>query len=489
MPAVTVPDPALIVLVGASASGKSTWAAERYRPSEIVSSDQLRGVVGSGEHDLDASADAFALLDQIVAARLRRGLNTVIDTLGLDADRRREHLALARRAALPAVAVLFDTDSAECRRRNSRRARPVPTSVLDSQLRRMPDVAAEVAAEGWVVISEPGQAAVEPSHSAGSQVAAERQQREPAQLSLVLQVSRLPWGDDPADWLAAVAAAAVEAGLDGIALMDHLIQIPQVGRAWEPIPEPWVTLGMLAGQAPGLRLGTLVSPVTFRQPGLLAKAMSTLDVLSGGRAFCGLGAGWWQREHAGFGLPFPAARERFDLLEASIETIRALWRPGTREFAGDRVSLPETTCYPRPVSAIPIIVGGAGERRTLDIAARLADGCNLPAALDVLDHKLAVLSKHCEQAGRDPAELLVTVLDIPVLGTDRDHAAELVELLRGRTTAAAYARQHHAGTAADLIGRYRLLAQRGVGMVFVSLPDLSGPEDVLRLAPVTAAFA
>ncbi|MDR2985863.1 MAG: LLM class flavin-dependent oxidoreductase [Nocardiopsaceae bacterium] len=488
MPAVTVPDPALVVLVGPSGSGKSTWAAERYRTSEIVSSDQLRGVVGSGEHDLDASSDAFALLDQIVAARLRRGLNTVVDTLGLDADRRRAHLALARQAGLPAVAVLFDTDAADCRRRNRNRARPVPATALNSQLRRMSDAAGELVAEGWAVVSEAGQAAVEPSHSPGSQVAAERQRNERTELSLVLQVSRFPWGDDPADWLTAVAAAAAEAGLVGIAVMDHLIQIPQVGRAWEPIPEPWITLGLLAGVAPGMLLGTLVSPVTLRQPGVMAKAMATLDALTGGRAFCGLGAGWWEREHAAFGVPFPPAKQRFDQLETAIETMKALWRPGTRAYAGDRVSLPETTCYPRPVEDIPIIVGGSGERRTLDITARLADGCNLPASLDVLDHKLAVLRKHCERAGRDPGELLVTVLDVPVLGRDRDHAADLVEQLRGRTSAAAYARQHHAGTAADLVGRYRLLAQRGVDMIFVSLPDLSGPEDVLRLAPVAAAF-
>src|SRR5258708_35273394 len=114
MPAVTVPDPALVVLVGPSGSGKSTWAAARYRPSEIVGSDQLRGIVGSGEHDLDASADAFTLLDQIVAARLRRGLTTVVHTLGLDAERRRYHLDLARRAGLPAGAVLFGTAAADC---------------------------------------------------------------------------------------------------------------------------------------------------------------------------------------------------------------------------------------------------------------------------------------------------------------------------------------------------------------------------------------
>ncbi len=489
MPAVTVPDPALVVLVGASGSGKSSWAAGRYRSSEIVSSDQLRGVIGSGEHDLGASADAFALLDQIVSARLRRGLTTVVDTLGMDPGRRRAHLELARRAGLPAVAVLFPAPAAVCRRRNRERARPVPAAVLDGQLRRMAGAADEITAEGWSVISDADQTAIEPSHSPGSSAAAAQQRGEPTALSLVLQISRFPWGDDPATWLSAVASAAVEAGLTGVALMDHLIQIPQVGRAWEPIPEPWVTLGMLAGLRPGLRLGTLVSPVTFRPPGILAKAMATLDVLSGGQAFCGLGAGWWDREHAAFGLPFPPARERFDQLEAAIETIRALWRQGTSAYAGERVSLPETTCYPRPVSAIPVIVGGGGERRTLEIAARLADGCNLPASLDVLDRKLAVLREHCERAGRDPAALQVTVLDVPVVGRDRDHAADLVERLRGRTSAAAYARQHHAGTAADHVGRYRLLAERGVRTVFVSLPGLSGPEDVLRLAPVAAAFA
>src|SRR5579859_5951498 len=117
MAGAVIPDPALVVLVGASGSGKSTWAAARYRPAEVVSSDQLRGVVGSGEQDLDASADAFALLDQIVAARLRRGLTAVVDTLGLDPARRLGYLGLARNSGLPAVVVLVDTDAAQCRRR------------------------------------------------------------------------------------------------------------------------------------------------------------------------------------------------------------------------------------------------------------------------------------------------------------------------------------------------------------------------------------
>jgi alkanesulfonate monooxygenase SsuD/methylene tetrahydromethanopterin reductase-like flavin-dependent oxidoreductase (luciferase family)/predicted kinase len=485
-----IPDPALVVLIGPAGSGKSVWAAERYRPQEVVSSDRLRAVVGSGEHDLDASDDAFALLDHIVAARLRRGLMTVIDTLGLEPARRRGYLELARASRLAAVAVLFRTDPAECRRRNRARGQAVPAAALDGQLRRMRAAVTEVAAEGWDLVLDADTAHPEPSHTPGAMSAASEQRRRPVQMSLILQVSRFGWDTgDPAAWLAAVARNAAGAGLQGIALMDHLIQIPQVGRAWEPIPEPWVTLGMLAGLEPGLRLGSLVTPVTFRAPGILAKTVATLDALSGGRAFCGIGAGWWEREHAAFGLPFPPAPDRLDRLETAIETLRALWRPGTKAYQGRRISLPETTCYPRPVSQIPVIVGGSGEKRTLRIAARLGDGCNLPSDLATLDRKLAVLRQHCVEAGRDPAEVEVTVLDVPVIGRDREQAASIVERLRGRATAAAYARQHHAGTADDHIGRYRLLAERGVTTVFVALPDLADPDDVLRLAPVAAAFA
>jgi alkanesulfonate monooxygenase SsuD/methylene tetrahydromethanopterin reductase-like flavin-dependent oxidoreductase (luciferase family)/predicted kinase len=517
-----IPDPALVVLAGTAGSGKSAWASSRYAAAEVVSSDRLRGVVGSGEHDLDASDDAFALLDQIVTARVRRGLTTVVDTLGLDQNRRRGYLKLARRHGLPAVVVLFETDPAECRRRNRARDRPVPAAALDGQLRRMRAVAEEIPAEGWDLVltagtaqsstvvsstvvsstvvsgtvqsgtNQPGTNQPEPSHTPGARRAAREQQRAPARLGFVLQLSRFGWDDDPggpAAWLAAVARNAAQAGLRGIALMDHLIQIPQVGRAWEPIPEPWVTLGMLAALEPGLRLGTLVTPATFRAPGILAKTVATLDALSGGRAFCGVGAGWWDREHAAFGLPFPPAPQRLDQLETVIETLRALWAPGTRAYRGERVSLPETTCYPRPAGRIPVIVGGSGEQRTLRIAARLGDGCNLPSDLGTLDRKLAVLRRHCLAAGRDPGQVEVTVLDVPVIGRDRDHAAAVVERLRGRVSAAAFAARHHAGTTVDHIGRYRLLAERGVTTVFVALPDLAHPDDVLRLAPVTAAFA
>jgi len=241
---------------------------------------------------------------------------------------------------------------------------------------------------------------------------------------------------------------------------------------------------MLAGLETRLRLGTLVTPVTFRPAGITAKTVATLDTVSGGRAFVGVGAGWWEREHLAFGLPFPGPAERLDALETAIETMRALWAKGTKAYDGERVALPETTSYPRPVGDVPVLVGGSGERRTLQIAARLGDGCNIPSDLETLDRKREVLRRHCLDAGRDPAEVAVTVLDVPVVGRDRDDVWARVERLRGRTSAASFAHRHNAGTAQQHRDRHRVLAEHGVSTVFVALPDLEGPEDLLALAPM-----
>jgi alkanesulfonate monooxygenase SsuD/methylene tetrahydromethanopterin reductase-like flavin-dependent oxidoreductase (luciferase family) len=162
--------------------------------------------------------------------------------------------------------------------------------------------------------------------------------------------------------------------------------------------------------------------------------------------------------------------------------MRALWAAGTKAYDGERVSLPETTCYPRPVGGLPVIVGGAGERRTLRIAARLADACNVPSG--VLEAKADVLRRHCEEAGRDPDEVALTVLDLPVVGSNRDDVWQRVERHRGRTAAAVYARQHNAGTPDRHRARYEALHARGVSTVFVALPGLDGPEDVLRAGPM-----
>jgi alkanesulfonate monooxygenase SsuD/methylene tetrahydromethanopterin reductase-like flavin-dependent oxidoreductase (luciferase family)/predicted kinase len=477
-----LPDPALVVLVGPSGAGKTTWAQARYRRAEVVSADDLRSVVGSGRHDLGASADAFEVLDLIVAARLRRGLTTVVDTLGLDGVRRRGYLDQALGAGMPAVVVAFSTADKLCRLRNAGRDRPVPARVMASQFRSFRAVHDGLVDEGWTrvlhVVADSAPHGDEP-----------RPQPDPPELSgpaagfeVMLQVSRFPWGENPASWLKDVALAADEAGFAGIALMDHLIQIPQVGSAWEPIPEPWVTLGMLAGLDTRLRLGTLVSPVTFRPAGITAKTVATLDALTGGRAFVGVGAGWWEREHRAFGLPFPGTAERLDTLETAIETMRALWAKGTKPYSGQGVALPETTCYPRPDHDVPVIVGGSGERRTLRIAARLGDGCNVSSDAETLDRKRDVLRQHCNDVGRDPDEVALTVLDLPVVGRDRDDAWAKVEQLRGRSSAAVYARRHHPGTPQQHRDRYQLLAEHGVDVVFVALPDLKGADDVLALS-------
>jgi alkanesulfonate monooxygenase SsuD/methylene tetrahydromethanopterin reductase-like flavin-dependent oxidoreductase (luciferase family)/predicted kinase len=482
-----LPDPAVVVLAGAAGSGKSTWAGRRFRTAEVVSSDALRAAVGSGPSDLDASVEAFALLDQIVSARTKRSLMTVIDTLGLDPERRADYLRLARMTRLPAVLVIMNTAAELCRERNRQRDRPVPAPVLTEQLRKINRLIESADDEGWdqVLIIDQGS----PAHTPSDEPTPDRDHGTATGPRVVLQVSRFPWGEtDPGSWLSELAMTANEIGFDGLALMDHLIQIPQVDRAWEPIPEPWVTLGMLAALDTNLRLGTLVSPVTFREPGIIAKTVATLDVLSNGRAFCGLGAGWWLREHQAYGLDFPSNSQRLDQLQVCIETLRALWAPGTKPYHGRYVHLPETTCYPRPVSDVPIIVGGSGERRTLRIVAEQADGCNLHSDQTLLQAKIDILHKHCAAVGRDPESVEITVLDLPVIGTDREDVAVRVERLRGRLPAAIYAARHHAAPAVDHAHRYRELVDLGVRTIFIALPDLAGADDLARCAPLLAAL-
>ena len=355
------------------------------------------------------------------------------------------------------------------------RDRPVPAPALAAQLRKVSDVVPLLAGEGWdaVVHVDSSETADEGAAPVVAPVAPPAAAPRSG-LRFVLQVSRFPWGDDPAGWLESVALAADSVGFHGLALMDHLIQIPQVGRAWDPIPEPWVTLGLLAGLPTRLDLGTLVSPASLHLAGRLAKSAATLSALTGGRAFCGVGAGWWEREHHGYGMPFLPPGRRVADLERCLETLRALWRPGTKAYDGSSSSLPETTLYPRPV-------GDAADRRRRTRTARArarrtaGDACNVPP--DPVPQARAVM-------GDKP----VTVLDLPVLGRDREHAAQLVERLRGRTSAASYAAAHPAGIAIDHVARYGALADAGVSTVFVAPPDLAGADEVERFAPVLAAF-
>ncbi len=475
------PDPALVWLVGPAGSGKSTWAVQHYRPAEIVSSDELRGRLGSGEADLSASADAFEVLERIAAARLGRGLTAVVDTLGFDHELRQRLGAAADQVGTPCFAVVFDTDIDACLVRNGDRPRPVPVGVLRSQVRRHPRVVERIIADGWNVERVAGAAA-------GSQVVPSRVRSGPDRrsgLKFYLHISRFDEGAPSS--VVETARAAAEVGFAGISLMDHLVQIPQVGRRWDPILDPYVTLARLVATAPGLEMGVLVSPVTFRHVAVLAKMLATLDVLSEGMAFCGLGAGWFESEHSNLGLEFPPSGERLDRLEDTIGALRALWGPGSKPFETETITLLDTTGYPRPVrGTIPILIGGGGERRTIPIAARLADRWNLSSRLDRLDEKLFLLRAECERIGRDPTEIETSVLDPTLVGSDRADLAELVERYRGQEDAAAFSRRLRAGTVDQQVERYGDLAQK-VDAVFVSLRDASA-EGVRRFAPVLAAF-
>ena len=332
---------------------------EHFRAAEVVSSDALRAVVGSGEHDLDASADAFALLDAIVAARVGRGLTVVVDTLGhgARAAARASVRSPRRRDCRPSPSSSTPT-RAECRARNRARDRPVPATVLDAQLARMREVAgrARRPRAGTSYIGRASSAASRrssPLHSPGARTArGSAGASRPSELGFVLQLSSFPWGEDPIG-LAGRRSSTPQrtAGFEGIALMDHLIQIPQVGRAWDPLPEPFVTLGALAGLAARtgrpLRLGTLVTPVTFRQPGVVAKAVATLDVLSRRRRVLRDRRGLVGARARGV-RRCAAAGARADGRSSAtaIETLRALWSPGTKAYAGERVDAARDDALP-----------------------------------------------------------------------------------------------------------------------------------------------
>jgi F420-dependent oxidoreductase-like protein len=208
--------------------------------------------------------------------------------------------------------------------------------------------------------------------------------------------------------LAATARAADDGGCSDFTLMDHYFQMESRAPAQEPMLEGYTALGFLAGQTRRIRLGLLVTGVTYRHPGLLAKIVTTLDVLSGGRAQLGIGAAWYEREHHGLGVPFPPVAERFERLEEALRICRQMWSDDDGPFDGKYYQLAETLCSPRPIQqpGPKVLIGGSGERKTLRLVARYADACNLFAASpSVVAHKIEVLAAHCDAEGRDPAEI------------------------------------------------------------------------------------
>jgi F420-dependent oxidoreductase-like protein len=225
--------------------------------------------------------------------------------------------------------------------------------------------------------------------------------------------------------LADTAEAVEDAGLSWLSVMDHVLQIEP---ATDPMLEAYTTLGFLAARTETVRLGALVTGVTYRHPGLLAKIVSTLDVLAGGRATLGIGAAWYEREHLALGVPYPPLAERFERLAETLRICRQMWTPGQDgPFEGTHYRLAETLSSPQPLSrpgrGPEIMIGGGGERRTLRLVAEHGDACNLFATSpDEVAHKLDVLRGHCDAVGRDYADIRVTLVmgGAPLLEGDVD---------------------------------------------------------------------
>jgi F420-dependent oxidoreductase-like protein len=232
--------------------------------------------------------------------------------------------------------------------------------------------------------------------------------------------------------LATVARTADDAGFDFIALMDHFFQIPQVGPPESDMLEAYTTLGYLAACTSRARLLTLVTGVVYRHPGILAKIVTTLDVLSGGRAWLGIGAAWNEEESRGLGIPFPPVAERFERLEETLRICLQMWRDDQSPYHGRHYQLERPLNHPLPISRPhpPIMIGGSGERKTLRFVARYAQACNLFPGPE-LPRKLDVLREHCEAEGRDYDEIEKTCYFLYDVGKNGENAAQVVDQLGG----------------------------------------------------------
>jgi F420-dependent oxidoreductase-like protein len=389
--------------------------------------------------------------------------------------------------------VAFDTPAAQCRARNRARAKRIPVEVLTSQLRAWPSTRDALSGEGYDAVLAPQAVRVVPAGLVTANQAARRQYERPTGLRFGLHLGSFALeGGTPAAAarLREIAVAAEDAGFDAIYVMDHFRQIPQVGRAWDDFLESYTTLAYLAACTSRVRLGALVTGITYRNVAHLGKIVATLDVLSGGRAVCGLGLAWFEAEHKAYGWDFPPVGQRYAMLEDALRLLPALWGPGSPAFAGRVLSVPETLCYPRPLQdRIPIVVGGGGERRTLRLAARYGDAANVFGDLATVRRKATVLREHCGAAGRDPAEVALTHLSTALVGDTDAHVAELVQRLRPRgRTASQYTAAVNAGTVSDHVGRFRELAEAGVREVMVRLPDLTDARPLERMARIIGAF-
>ena len=252
-------------------------------------------------------------------------------------------------------------------------------------------------------------------------------------MKLGLHIPNFTWAGGPSTLgsdLSTIAQAAEAVGFDRMSVMDHVFQMVRLGGPEMEMLESTTALGFIAGKTERMKLLALVNGVVYREPGLLAKSVTTLDVLSGGRAMLGIGAAWYEEEAAGLGLLFPPLSERFDRLEEALQICLQMWSDSDDAFSGQHYELARTLNFPQALSRPhpPILIGGSGEKKTLRLVAKYAQACNLFPG-DDLGHKVEVLKEHCEREGRDYAEIEKTVLFNFDPGSDGELCGEMLDRL------------------------------------------------------------
>jgi F420-dependent oxidoreductase-like protein len=298
-----------------------------------------------------------------------------------------------------------------------------------------------------------------------------------------LQIPNFSFGGDASqifETVAELAQTAEQTGFDSVWVMDHFYQLPPLGGPDQPMLESYTILGALGARTERVKLGALVGGVTYRNPALVAKAATTLDVITKGRAICGLGAAWFDVEHAGLGFDFPPAGERLSRLEEAVQICRAMFTEESPSFEGKYYSITNARNVPRPIrpEGIPIMVGGGGEKRTLRTVARYADMCNLFGDAETLRHKFDVLRTHCEDAGRPYEAITRSRLATMVLTEDSaqtDATNQMLASLPASRASAAF----NVGTEKEILSQIDELEEAGVQYFIFNMP-LSSVEMVRR---------
>jgi F420-dependent oxidoreductase-like protein len=308
--------------------------------------------------------------------------------------------------------------------------------------------------------------------------------RAPITLDLHLPNFNYP-GVPPEDLferLVDIATTAEDSGFSTITVMDHLHQIPGVGPRTNYMLEGNTILGALAARTSRASLGLLVGGVMYRNPALMAKIATTLDIISGGRAILGLGAAWFEEEHNAYGYPFPPLRERFEHLEDALQIARLMFTEAEPSFEGRHHSIRNILNNPKPIRGdIPIMVGGSGERKTLRLVAKYADACNLFGDVERVKHLLGVLERHCEDVGRDPAEITKTRMGTLFIAESDEAAQRKLDAsnVDERRRAMAFV-----GGPERVAEQIQELLDVGIEGVTISIPDVHD-LDVVRLAGET----